>query len=115
MVATFWRFAKELLFFCGIGALSGAGICLIMFLHLGTPQTPQGAGYVAVLFVKSGVQLGFIFSMVRASVRPLRRWISTFRGKCPEQTQVPHTKIDSGEVGSNRTQRRFAALAKRLG
>jgi hypothetical protein len=74
MVATSWRFAKELLLFCSVGALIGAGIGFIMFLHLGAPKTPEDAGYVAGLFVKSGVQLGFIFWMIRVAVRPLRRW-----------------------------------------
>jgi len=112
MVDTLWRFAKELLFLCSLGALTGAGICFLMFLHLGTPKTPGEVAVVAGLFVESGAQLGFIFWMVRAFARPLRRWFSTDREKSPEQTRFPDRRIVSGGIDSNRKQRRFAALAK---
>jgi hypothetical protein len=74
MVATSFKFAKELLLFCSVGALVGAGIGLIVFLHLGAPKTSENAGYVAGLFVKSGVQLGFISWMFQVAVKPLGRW-----------------------------------------
>jgi hypothetical protein len=112
MVVTVWRFGKELLFFCSIGALIGAGICFLMFLHLGTPKAPEEVGYITGLFVKSGAQLGFIFWMVRASARLLRRWFSTDREKSTEKTRFPDGKIASDGIDSNRKQRRFAALAK---
>lgn len=112
MVDTLWRFAKELLFFCSLGALTGAGICFLMFLHLGTPKTAGEVAVVAGLFVESGAQLGFIFWMVRAFARPLRRWFSTDREKSPEQTRFPDRRIASDGIDSNRKRRRFAALAK---
>lgn len=81
MAATSWRFTKELLLFCSVGALIGAGIAFIMFLHLGAPKTPEDAGYIAGLFVKSGVQLGFISWMFHVVVKPLRRWFFRPPGK----------------------------------
>ena len=81
MVATSFKFAKELLLFCGLGAVVGAGIGLIVFLHLGAPKTSENAGYVAGLFVKSGVQLGFISWMFHVAVKPLGRWFSRPSGK----------------------------------
>jgi hypothetical protein len=112
MVVRLWKFAEELLFFCIMGALFGVGICFIMFLHLGTPNTPENAGYVTALFVKSGVQLGVVVWMVRASARTVRRWFSADREKWPEHTQFPDSKIRSGAVDSDGKRRRFAALAK---
>ena len=81
MVATSFKFAKELLLFCGLGAVVGAGIGLIVFLHLGAPKTSENAGYVAGLFVKSGVQLGIISWMFHVAVKPLGRWFFRPTGK----------------------------------
>jgi hypothetical protein len=81
MVATSFKFAKELLLFCGVGAVVGAGIGLIVFLHLGAPKSSENAGYVAGLFVKSGVQLGIISWMFHVAVKPLGRWFFRPTGK----------------------------------
>jgi hypothetical protein len=83
MVVTSFKFAKELLLFCSVGALVGAGIGLIVFLHLGAPKTSEDAGHVASLFVKSGVQLGFISWMFHVAVKPLGRWFFRPSGKMP--------------------------------
>jgi len=112
MIITLWRFAKELFFFSSIGALIGAGICFIMFLHLGSPKTPEDAGYVVGLFVKSGVQLGLIFWIVRESVKSLRRYLSTHRKKRPTEPRLPDGKSASDNIASSRKQRRFAALVR---
>jgi hypothetical protein len=45
---------------CGMGALCGAAVGFLMYLHLGPFKNPEDAGYATGLFVKSGVQLGFI-------------------------------------------------------
>src|ERR1700730_13595078 len=112
MVDTLWRFAKELLFLCSLGAFNGGGVRFLMLLQLGPPKPPGEVAVVWGLFVESGAQLGFIFWMVRAFARPLRRWFSTDREKSPEQTRFPDRTIVSRGIDSNRKQRRFAALAK---
>src|SRR5258708_12920813 len=72
MVATSFKFAKELLLFCGVGAVVGAGIGLIVFLHLGAPKTSENAGYVAGLFLKSRCPLDLISCVFPLAVKPLR-------------------------------------------
>lgn len=74
MVTPLWKFGKELLLFCGVGALCGAAIGFFMYLHLGPFKNPADAGYAAGLFVKSGVQLGFIVWMIQLVVMGFRRW-----------------------------------------
>ena len=74
MAVTSWRFAKDILLFCSVGALIGAGIGFIVFLHLGIPKTSEEGQYIASLFVKSGVQFGFIMWIIQVAVRPARRW-----------------------------------------
>jgi hypothetical protein len=75
MIAPAWQFGKELLLFCGMGALCGAAVGFVMYLHLGPFKNPEDAGYAMGLFVKSGVQLGFIVWMIHAAVSAIRRWI----------------------------------------
>jgi hypothetical protein len=75
MIAPLWGFGKELLLFCGIGALCGAAVGFLMFLHLGPFKNPEDAGYATGLFVKSGAQLGFIVWTIHAMVLAIRRWI----------------------------------------
>jgi hypothetical protein len=75
MIAPSWGFVKELLLFCGLGALCGAAVGLLMYLHLGPFKNPEDAGYAMGLFVKSGVELGFIVWMIHAVVLAIRRWI----------------------------------------
>ena len=72
MTALAWKFAKELLLMCSLGALCGAAIGFIMFLHLGPFKNPEDAGYATGLFVKSGVQLGFLVWMIHMVVLALR-------------------------------------------
>jgi hypothetical protein len=73
MIAPAWKFGKELLLFCSVGALCGAAIGFFMYLHLGPLKNPEDTGYAAGLFVKSGVQLGLIVWMIRMVVSALRR------------------------------------------
>ena len=75
MIASLWGFGKELLLFCGIGALCGAAVGFLMYLHLGPLKNPEDAGYATGLFVKSGVQLGFLVWTIHAVVLAIRRWI----------------------------------------
>lgn len=74
MTSLVWKFAKELVLFCSVGALCGAAIGFIMFLHLGPFKTPEDAGYATGLFVKSGVQLGFFVWIIHLVVLAFRRW-----------------------------------------
>jgi hypothetical protein len=69
-----WKFGKELLLLCSLGGLCGAAIGFFMYLHLGPLKNPEDAGYAAGLFVKSGVQLGFIVWMIHLVLLRLRRW-----------------------------------------
>jgi hypothetical protein len=75
MIAPLWEFGKELLFFCGMGALCGAAVGFVMYLHLGPFKNPEDAGYATGLFIKSGAQLGFIVWMIHVVVLAIRRWI----------------------------------------
>ena len=75
MIAPSWEFGKELLLFCGMGALCGAAVGFLMYLHLGPFKNPEDAGYATGLFVRSGVELGFIVWMIHLVVLAIRRWI----------------------------------------
>ena len=75
MIAPAWKFAKELLLFCSVGGLCGAAIGFFMYLHLGPFKNPEDAGYAAGLFIKSGVQVGFVVWMVHSVLFCLRRWV----------------------------------------
>jgi hypothetical protein len=83
MIAPFWKSGKELLLFCGMGALCGAAVGFVMYLHLGPFKNPEDAGYATGLFVKSGVQLGFIVWMIHLAVLAIRRWIFGSSKKVP--------------------------------
>src|SRR6267378_1512812 len=74
MIAPSWEFGKELLVFCGMGALCGAAVGFLMYLHLGPFKNPEDAGYATGLFLKSGVELGFIVWMIRVVVLAIRRY-----------------------------------------
>jgi hypothetical protein len=73
MIAPAWKFGKKLLLFCSVGGLCGAAIGFFMSLHLGPFKNPEDAGYAAGLFIKSGVQLGFIVWMIHLVLLRLRR------------------------------------------
>jgi hypothetical protein len=75
MIAPSWEFGRELLLFCGMGAVCGAAFGFLMYLQLGPFKNPEDAGYATGLFVKSGVELGFIVWTIHLVVRALRRWI----------------------------------------
>jgi hypothetical protein len=75
MIALSRKFGKELLLFCGMGALYGAAVGFLMYLHLGPFKNPEDAGYATGLLVKSGVELGFIIWMIHVVVLAIRRWI----------------------------------------
>jgi hypothetical protein len=75
MIAPLWKFGKELLLFCSVEALCGAAIGFSMYLPLGPFKNSEDAGYAAGLFVKSGVQLGFITWMIHVLVLALRHWV----------------------------------------
>ena len=75
MIPPAWKFVRELLLFCSVGALCGAAIGFFMYLHLGPFKNPEDAGYAAGLFLKSGVQLGFIVWMIHLLLLGLRRWV----------------------------------------
>jgi hypothetical protein len=75
MIAPALKFGKELLLFCSLGGLCGAAIGFFMYLHLGPFKNPEDAGYAAGLFLKSGVQLGFIVWMIHLLLLGLRRWV----------------------------------------
>ena len=75
MAALSWKFGKKLLLFCGMGALCGAAVGFLMYLHLGPLKSPEDAGYAAGLFIKSGLQLGFIVWVIHLVLLSLRRWI----------------------------------------
>jgi hypothetical protein len=75
MITPALKFGKQFLLFSGAGGLCGAAIGFLMFLHLGPFKNPQEAGYATGLFVKSGVQLGFIIWVIQLAVRGLRRRI----------------------------------------
>jgi hypothetical protein len=83
MIAPSWEFGKELLLFCGMGALCGAAVGFLMYLHLGPFKNPEEAGYATGLFVKSGVELGFIVWMIRGVVLAIRRWIFGSKNRSP--------------------------------
>ena len=74
VIAPSWEFGKELLVFCGMGALCGAAVGFLMYLHLGPFKNPEDAGYATGLFLKSGVELGFIVWMIRVVVLAIRRY-----------------------------------------
>jgi hypothetical protein len=74
LVASAWKYGKELLLFCSVGARCGASICLFMVLNLGPFKNPEDAGYATGLFVKSGVQLGFTVWIIYFVILGLRRW-----------------------------------------
>jgi hypothetical protein len=74
MIALAWKFGKELLLFCSVGGLCGTAIGFFMYLQLGPFKNPEDAGYAAGLFVRSGVQLGFIVWMIYLVLLCLRRW-----------------------------------------
>ena len=74
MAALSWKFGKKLLLFCGMGALCGAAVGFLMYLHLGPFKNPEDAGYATGLFLKSGVELGFIVWMIRVVVLAIRRY-----------------------------------------
>jgi hypothetical protein len=73
MIAPSWEFGKELLLFCGMGALCGAAVGFLMYLHLGSFKNPEDAGYATGLFVKSGAELGFIVWVIHWVVLAIRR------------------------------------------
>jgi len=75
VIAPSWEFGKELLLFCGMGAVCGAAVGFLMYLHLGPFKNPEDAGYATGLFVRSGVELGFIVWMIHLVVLAIRRWI----------------------------------------
>jgi hypothetical protein len=75
MITPAWKFGKVLLLFCSVGGLCGTAIGFFMYLHLGPFKNPEDAGYAAGLFVKSGVQLGFLAWMIHVMVLGLRRWV----------------------------------------
>jgi hypothetical protein len=75
MIAPARKFVGELLLFCSVGALCGAAIGFLMYLHLGPFKNPEEAGFAAGLFVKSGVQLGFLVWMIHLMVLGLCRWV----------------------------------------
>jgi len=75
MIAPAWKFVRELLLFCSVGALCGTAIGFLMYLHLGPFKSPEDAGFAAGLFVKSGAQLGFLVWMIHVMVLELRRWL----------------------------------------
>jgi threonine/homoserine/homoserine lactone efflux protein len=75
MIAPALKFVRELLLFCSVGALCGAAIGFLMYLHLGPFKNSEDAGFAAGLFVKSGVQLGFLVWMIHVMVLGLRRRI----------------------------------------
>jgi hypothetical protein len=75
MITPSWEFGKKLLLFCGMGALCGAAVGFLMYLHLGPLKNPEDAGYATGLFVKSGVELGFVVWMIHMVGLAIRRWI----------------------------------------
>ena len=81
IIARAWKFGKEFLLYCVVGGLCGAGVGFLMFLHLGAFKDPEDSGYAAGLFVKSGVQLGFIVWMIHLVVRGLRHWVLPHRSR----------------------------------
>ena len=50
-------------------------IGFLMYLHLGAFKNSEDAGYATDLFVKSGVQLGFIVWMIYSVVRGVHHWV----------------------------------------
>jgi hypothetical protein len=83
MIAPSWELGKEFLLFCGMGALCGAAVGFLMYLHLGPFKSAEDAGYATGLFVKSGVELGFIIWMIHVVVLAIRRWIFGSPKKVP--------------------------------
>jgi len=73
MIAPSWELGRKLLLFCGIGALCGGAVGFLMYLHLGPFKDPEDAGYATGLFLKSGVELGFIVWMIHVVVLAIRR------------------------------------------
>ena len=74
IIAKSWMFGRVLLVYCGLGGLSGGAMGFVMYLHLGPFKTPEDAGYAAGLFVKSGVQLGFLVWMIHVVILAFRHW-----------------------------------------
>jgi hypothetical protein len=75
IVCALRKFGKEILLFCGSGALGSAAIGFALFLHLGPLKTPEDAGYATGLFIKSGIELGFIGWVIFSMIRAIRNWI----------------------------------------
>jgi hypothetical protein len=71
-----------------VGGLCGAAVGFFLYLHLGPFKNPEDAGYAAGLFVKSGVQLGFVVWMIHLVVRGLRYWVfASLEASVPKLTQ----------------------------
>jgi H+/gluconate symporter-like permease len=83
MIRLLRKFGKEVLLFCGLGALGGAAIGFTLFLHLGPLKTAEDAGYATGLFIKSGVEVGLIGWVISMMIRGIRNWIFGSSKKLP--------------------------------
>jgi len=59
------RSIEELILFCGLGVLCGAGVGFFIFLRLGLPSRPDDAGYISGLFLLSGIKFSLSIWTVR--------------------------------------------------
>ena len=75
MINAAWKFFREMILYCSVGALCGAAIGFLMYLQLGPFKTAEDAGFATGIFVKSGVQLGFLVWMISTAVLALRHWL----------------------------------------
>jgi hypothetical protein len=96
MVAPAWKFGKELLLLSSVGGLGGIAVGFFMYLHLGPFKTPEDAGYAAGLFVKSGVQAGFMVWMIHLVVLGSAAGFSAHQRNCPETPFHPAILMKQG-------------------
>jgi hypothetical protein len=103
MIVPAWKFGKELLLFCSVGGLCGAGVGFFMYLHLGPLKNPEDAGYATGLFVKSGVQLGFVVWVIHLAIRGLRCWVfASLEAAVPKPARSSGPLAKTGVESCNR-------------
>jgi hypothetical protein len=103
MIAPAWKLGKELLLFCSVGGLCGAAVGFFLHLHLGPFKNPEDAGYAAGLFVKSGVQLGFVVWMIHRVRRGLRYWVLvSLKESVPKLARSGGPLAKTGDESCNR-------------
>jgi hypothetical protein len=98
-----------------VGGLCGAAVGFFLYLHLGPFRNPGDAGYASGLFVKSGVELGFVVWMIHLVRRGLRYWVFvSLKTSVPNLARSTRPLAKTGAESCNRplSQERHANRGK---